>query len=206
MKPRDEQGFTLIELVVVVSLLSIISSGFYVVLFSGMRGGDTARNISRSSEEARLGFNRIVRDTRESDQIAACTTAEFPTCYHAKIDFDGDGLYQNPNSSGDFEDLTYTYHAGTKQIRLNGSTLLTEVVPVGTAPVFTYTSNRLEYDTNGDGVTSNTELDSPPIGNGNGLLDGSEITFIDRVTFALRVVKGASSTPFHADAQLRNLR
>src|SRR5687768_17519773 len=117
---RSEQGFTLVELMVGVSLLALIGTGFYTVLFAGIRGGETSRNVARGSEEARLGFNRLVRDTREADQLTACSGQSFTICYHAKIDFDGDGLYQNPNSRGDFEDLTYTHHAGTEQIRLNG--------------------------------------------------------------------------------------
>ena len=209
MRTKTEHGFTLVELLVAMTLFAVIGSGFYMVLFATIRGGDTARNVTRGSEEARLGFNRIIRDTRESDQIAACTTDGFPNCYHVKIDFDGDGLYQNPNSRGDFEDLTYTYHAGTGQIRLNGSLLITGVQPVGTAPIFMYTSNRLEYDGNADGVTTWQELDGSGIagvGNGNGVLDSSELSYITSVDYLFYVDAGGKRQKYYAQAQLRNRR
>lgn len=209
MRNRSEHGFTLIELLVGVALLSIVSSGFYLVLSAGVRGGNTTQNVTRGSEEARLGFNRLIRDTREADSLGACSGEGFPTCYHVKIDFDGDGIYQNPNSRGDFEDLTYTYHAGTKEIRLNGSTLMRGVEPVGTLPVFMYSSNRLEYDADANGVTTWQELDGSGIagvGNGNGVLDSAELTYITSVDYDLYVDAGGKRERFYAQAQLRNKR
>lgn len=212
MRKRGEQGFTLVEIMVAISIFSIIGTGFYVVLFSGVRGSDTARDVTRGSEEARLGFNRIVRDTRESDQLSACASEAFQTCYRALIDFDGDGLYQNPNSRGDFEELTYTYHAGTDEIRLNGSTLMSGVEPVGTSPVFMYTSNRLEYDTTdpaSPGITTWQELDGSGIagvGNGNGTLDSAELPYITSVGYLFTVDAGGRQQEYYAEAQLRNKR
>jgi len=105
---REEAGFTMIEVLVAITLFSILSVGFYQVMLSGVRGTDTTQDVVTISSEARLGLNRMVRETREADVISCaggggpCAT---PTSYTVNIDFNGDGVY-DPSS---MDVITFTY-------------------------------------------------------------------------------------------------
>lgn len=205
---RDESGVTLIEVLVSITLFAIVTVGFYQVLFSGATGADTAQRLATIAEEARLGFNRMIRDTREASVLEAPTT----TGYRIKIDFNQDGEYENPNSLGDYEDLTFTYDAAAEEIRLNGETLISGVEPIPGKPIFNYASNFLEYDWNGDGVTSWEEVDEAVthgvtgVGNNNDSIDGTEDRLISSVSFAFQVSVEDRSSQFYSEAQIRNRR
>ena len=214
---RDaEGGFSLIEVLVAISLFAIISIGFYSVMFAGVGGGNTTRSLVRISGEARAGFNRMVRDTREAERIDAAS----PTSYNVKVDFNNDGFFHNPNLNGDYEDLTYSYNSADQTIRLNNNVLMSGVTPVN-GVVFNYTSNILEYDWGSgplgasglpDGVTTWGELDVAPskgvtgVGNQNGQLDSAELPFISGVVYSVRVSHDGRSSNFFAEAELRNRR
>ena len=217
---RRDDGFTLVELVVAVGILLIAGVAFYQLLFAVARGTRTAEDVARVTDEARLGFNRMVRDTREGQEIIAASTAD-PQSFTVAVDFNADGVITpapNQNANGDYEELTYSFHSSTGQIRLNGELLMDDVACVEVAavcqPVFDYATERLEYDWDGNGIATWLELDqaSAPahgvigVGNQNNTLDAGELPFISSVIFNLRVVKGDSSTTFYARAQLRNNR
>lgn len=70
-----------------------------------------------------------------------------------------------------------------------------------------YDSNAYLYDTNHDGVTTWQELDAagPPIGNGNGVLDTTELTRITSVTIRLTVSEGSHTATFQTLVSLRNV-
>lgn len=218
--PRSETGFTLVELLVSLSILSMISVGIYTMLFSVVRSGDTSRDLVRQSEETRLGFNRMVRDTREASGILPCGSANFATCYRVQIDFNNDGAITSPNASGDYEDMEYSYAEAEHVITLNGETLMADVFPLAGQNIFQYLSNALQYDANANGITTSAELDSSgvaSVGNGNGQLDNPELSYITTISYNFRVrqgtdpcaptpVDGDSCETFSAAAQLRNRR
>ena len=95
MTPRSESGFTLVEVLVTMFVFAIVSVGFYQVMFSGSRGADTSQRVVNISEEARLGFNRLIRDTREATSLdcppvgSVCPGANG---YSIIVDFDGDDI------------------------------------------------------------------------------------------------------------------
>jgi len=184
------------------------------------RGTRTTESIARVTDEARLGFNRMVRDTREGREIAS-VAADLNT-YRVLVDFNADG-----DTLDELEDLEYSYNPGSEQIRLNGELLMSGVSCVpdaaytsGCRPVFDFRSDRLEYDWHGltsttsppDGVVTWQELDEAPthgvigVGNGNGSLDAEELPYITSIVFSVRVVKNDASQDFQAIAQLRNNR
>ena len=206
MTRGDVRGFTIVETLVAITLFSVAAAGFYSVMFSGVRASDTARSVTRISEEARFGLNRMIRDTREAAELLAPTA----TSYRIRVDFDATGTYPAPctaNPSGDYEDVTFGYSAATQSIRLCGELLVRGVEPVGSIPVFSYASNHLEYDANADGVTTSQELDQDAgVGNNNGVIDGDETGYVSSVDFSFRVRHGDRSAEFDSQVQLRNRR
>lgn len=214
MRSRNQEGgFSLIEVLVAIGLFAVVSVTFYTALFSGVRGGNTTRNVVRISGEARGGFTRMVRDTREAEDIVSAT----PTSYNVRVDFNDDGQYDNPTApntttgyaGGDYEDLTFSYDATEETIELNGVVLMDGVQPIGGA-IFSYSSNVLEYDWNADGVTTWQELDIAPtkqvtgVGNNNGVLDQGELPFISNINYSVQVTEGDRSSTFFTEAELRN--
>lgn len=219
MKFENDSGFTLIELLVTLGLFSVLATGFYQVLFSGMAGSQTARSVVEISQEARLGFNRMVRDTREGDTLGCLPPADpcpASTSYNVKVNFNGDASYQNPNSQGDYESLTFAFNAAANTITINGETLIGGVEQIPGQDVFSYSSHRLEYDWNGDGVTTWQELDDAPnhgvigVGNNNRATtsgpDAAEIGLVSYVSYAFNVRSDDRVSAFYARAQLRNIR
>ncbi|MBA2274185.1 MAG: prepilin-type N-terminal cleavage/methylation domain-containing protein [Actinobacteria bacterium] len=197
-----DRGFTLIETLVAIGLFAIVSVSIYSVLWAGIRVSDTSGDVVRISEEARLGLNRMIRDTREGQLF----TDLDPTSYSVRIDFDGDGLTnENPNENGDYENLEFKYRSSDSTIRLNNEILAAGVEKIGATPVFSYTSNDLRYDWDGDGVTTSTELDAAPA-HGFPAVTGSSALLYDNVEYAFQVRSGDRLTQFHAQAQLRNRR
>jgi hypothetical protein len=150
----------------------------------------------------------MLRDTREADVISAAS----PTSFTIKVNYNADGLYQNPNPNGDNEILTYAYDDATKTVTLNGETLMEGVQPSGSR-MFDFTSNALEYDWDNSGTTTWEEVDQASCsthgitGVGDcdpapGILDAPEFPFLTGVRFALTDTTG--NTTFYATAQLRN--
>lgn len=212
----SEAGFSLIEMLVGISLLAVATTAIMGVLFSVGRGANTSRDVVRVSEEARLGFNRMVRDTREGEEIVSATS----TRYRVQIDFNADGVVTpqpNPNPVGDHEDITFEWDESSMTVKINGETLMRKVDCLRASSscsrdVFTYSSDRLEYDWNRDGTTEWSELDEAPthgvvgVGNNNDVLDGAELPFISNITYAFDLQDGGAESEFFTEAQLRNLR
>jgi type II secretory pathway pseudopilin PulG len=216
----------MIEILVAMIVFALVSYGMYSVMFSSSRAGDKSTDISEVSADARRGFNRLVRDTRESQAFDNPSSTE----YTVEIDFDGDGTIEPTpaDPSGNYERLTFAFvvdptnKQGTITVSDGSNTevLMDHVDCIRKAdntcfPVFTFSSSRLlDLDTTGptgsgspDGVTSAFELDvAPTIGNNNGILDGDEINFIDRVSYAMTIKVNKNTTNFYGEAQLRNRR
>lgn len=205
-----EAGFSLVELMVAITIFSVVSIVFYQVLFGQVRGTSATETGVRIGEEARAGFARMVRDTREGDVIEAASS----TAFTVKVNFNGNGLYESPNAQGVQEILTYAYDATAKTITLNGEVLMRGVEQIGTTPVFSYGSNVLDYDWDNSGATSWQEVDNasctsygvtgvgdcdtPPV------LDAAEFPHLTTVSFALQVSVDGKSTEFRSTSQLRN--
>jgi hypothetical protein len=201
-KVRSEDGITLVETLVATLLIAIVTTSFYTVMFSAVRGSETSRHITRVSEEARSGLNRLIRDTREADSISSVAG----NSYNVRIDFNGDGTHENPNAVGDFEDLIFTYQSATKTIRLNDEVLIAGVEKVSGRPIFSYSSNFLEYDWDGDGVTTLAELEDAGAHGVTSITPGTEESYLSGVAFEFQVQSGDSATEFYGEAQLRNRR
>ncbi len=209
-------------------IFSVVSVTIYQTVFSVARGSDVSTAVAGVTQEARLGFNRMVRDTRQASAIQATS----PTSYTIQVDFDFNGSITaagSLNAQGDYETLTYSYDSGTGTIRLGSGSTTPEVLMAGVAPVatttppcrgaiFCYISNRLEYDLGdgepgpssaGDGTTTCLELDRAGVagvGNKDGTCGAAEWGLINSVRFSMAVTQGRSTTNFRAEAGIRNTR
>lgn len=200
----NEQGFTLIEILVAMSLFAVLSIGFYSVLLAGVRNSDLTESIVDISEEARFGFNRMVRDTREALRIVDIQVGPGDSVsYTIEVDFDFDGDIEP--AAGEVE--IFAYDSATDTILLNGELLVQGVTPVVGSPVFDFSSNLLQFETDAarDGVATWQEVDETA-GNGDTFLNASEFAFLTNVTYAFEVTSGDRTTEFYSEAQLRNLR
>jgi prepilin-type N-terminal cleavage/methylation domain-containing protein len=187
---RQEAGFTLVELLVAILIFGAVSSTVYIVVLSGVRGSDTARTVADISEEARLGLNRMIRDTREAERLTAVDAA----AYTIRVDFNRDG-----DTTDSDEEETFVFDGDNALITLNGEVLVREVHQIGVEAVFSYSSNSLEYDTNQDGVASRAEVIAAEGA-------GQEFPFLTNVSYAIEVGDGDQATQFRSEAQMRNRR
>jgi prepilin-type N-terminal cleavage/methylation domain-containing protein len=198
-KPK-ESGFTLVELLVTMGIFALVSVGFYSLLFASQRGAGTSQDVNEISQEARLGLNRMIRDTREAGTLTDVTA----TGYTVEIDFDGDGVIE----ASEFEVVVFAYDAGGSRLTIgNGTTtetLIGGVSPISGVAMFTYDSNRLEYDANNDGKTTVAELDAAQASGATLTTDKS--AYLSNVSYAFRISKGDSVASFYSQAQLRNRR
>lgn len=224
---HEEGGYSLVEVLVSVVLFSVVSIGFTQVMLSGARGTDITRRNVRVSEEGRLGLNRIVRDVREASWLSLPGTdpAGVYTSFTIKTDYNGDGVFANSAGAAaaesNYEVVTYAYDAATKRITVTAAgfppeTLLAGIEPVGTKPVFSFTSNRLEYDWSGDGVTTMTEVNQLACIQGgynlsldsacNSTLTDKELANLTNFALAVEINSAGADTEYFAEAQLRNRR
>ena len=233
-RPTDQDGFSLVELLVAIVAFSGVAFAFMSVMMSTARSTDTARDHVRISEEARLGLNRMVRDTREAGWVALPDTNPntAKTSFTVQIDYNGDGSYANPPgpdapAEGNFEVVTYAYDDANDRITLSAAGFGTETLVKGVdcvrdvsnnckSDVFSFTSNRLEYDWSSptDGVTTLGELNQAACSPNNittmdvcnGVLVNGELANVTNVNMAFSVSVGGRKTDFYAEAQLRNRR
>jgi len=211
----DESGFSLIEVLVAIGIFAVISTAFYQVLFAGAGGSTTARSVAEVSSEARLGLNRMIRDTRQAANITSAT----PTSYTIDVDFDGSGsITQAPtrNSGGDYEQLSFVFDDGQIYIEACNAqqgadcgeqkTILIERVGlVGTLPIFSYSTNHLEFDYNNNGIATQSELDSAGTA-GITLSTAEKNAYLSDVQYSMNITDGDRTTTFYGHSQLRNKR
>lgn len=221
MRRREQAGFTLAETLVGIFLFSVLSAGFYSVMLTGVRSSETTEAVVRISDEARLGFNRMVRDAREATRIVDIELGPSPNAsFTVHVDFDADGSIEA--SAGEVE--TFEYDEEQRLLLLNSEILMTGVEPFGSQPIFDYSSNRLEYDWSSpcnpawpvtgcppDGVASWQEIDRRPPsitqgGNNSGTPDAAEFPYLSSISFAMTIANADQATQFFTEAQLRNVR
>ena len=214
---KDERGLTIVELLIAISIFSVVSASMYTLVFSLRRSSEQTRSIAQVSQEARRGLNRMVRDTREGDAIVAIDNdlSDNRASYTVQVDFDANNAITTSgvNGSGDAEQLTYEFNRSAKTLTLNGEILMRGVDCLSTCVPFTYSSSRFQYDWNADGIVTWGELDeagcaargSFAVGNCDLTLN-VEMSEVGLVDYAFKVVDGTSTESFYAQAQMRNKR
>ncbi|MDQ3915748.1 MAG: prepilin-type N-terminal cleavage/methylation domain-containing protein [Actinomycetota bacterium] len=231
-RAADDAGYSLVEILVALSIFFLVAAAFMSVMLSGARSSDTTRDNVRVAEEARLGINRMVRDTREAGWIALPGTSPTDSyqSFTVKIDFNGDGAYTNPagpgvDMAGNYEVVTYAYDDANDRITLTAEGFPAETLVKGVdcvrttagackSDVFSFTSNRLEYDWDLNGVTSLAEINQAACTPNNitdmdvcnATLVDKELANVTSVNFAFSLSTGGRSTNYYTEAQLRNRR
>jgi prepilin-type N-terminal cleavage/methylation domain-containing protein len=127
---RDDSGFTLVEMLVSMIVLSALGSVFLTTVLGAQKSAQTTSSEQDLNEEARLAVNRMARELRQADVItqvrnpdgaAYDSTAITTVTFNA--DFDGDGCINgvvpspapspvptcNDASPADPETLTYCW-------------------------------------------------------------------------------------------------
>jgi prepilin-type N-terminal cleavage/methylation domain-containing protein len=116
-----ERGFTLVELLVAMTLFLILSGIVLTAVITMSRGLDRARVSSDISAEARVAVERIARELRQvddGDSLIGLTELDAPTdrMMTIKADFDGSGgINSTPDNP---EVITYTWDPSTKSIAM----------------------------------------------------------------------------------------
>ncbi|MGH2811812.1 MAG: hypothetical protein ACRDI1_03750, partial [Actinomycetota bacterium] len=80
------------------------------------------------------------------------------------------------------------------------------VEKVSGRPVFSYSSNLLEYDWDGDGVTTLAELEDAGAHGVTSIAAGTEESYLSGVAFEFQVKSSDATAEFYGEAQLRNRR
>jgi prepilin-type N-terminal cleavage/methylation domain-containing protein len=152
-----DRGFTLVELLVAMSLFLVLSGIVLSAVVTLAKGLDQTRVSSDVTAEARVALERIAREVRQANALANPTSSSVTV----KVDFDGDGTIGG--SLADPEIVTYAFDAGTNSISMtaddgSGGTA-TQALLAGqvTSLAFTYTSSNWAKDANGDGTVTLAE-------------------------------------------------
>ena len=224
---RDEDGYTITEMMVVVLILSLLMGVFYAFLFGGDRVATDGRNWVELNQTARLAFERLTRELREADQVLSVSSPSGDRSISFQADFDSSGSFATgtykPDISPD-EVITYSYNgsAGTLSVA-------TQETPTGTATALSENiiSFRLLYYGSeprldigcsgtvdppcaaGDGVIHWQEIDRSPVagiggfGNNDGVLN-VELQFVTSIVVEMTVGKGGQTHVYRTGVELRN--
>ena len=185
---KDEHGFTLVEMLVSISILSVIMAGMFSFLWGASIHWSTAQNSAEVTENARLGLNRMTRELKQSYIITSASANQitFSANFGEGTETITYGL--TPGSGGDTGVLWRSTSVSPGEV-----TLINDVESMQ----FTYFGNDYKCDTGiADGIVTWTEIQA---------CSTSPLTKIARVDISLTLKAGNnSSQTFVEQAWLRN--
>ena len=127
---RDEQGITLVELLVVMVLFGVVGGVVTSAIVSSMRTTHVTNARIQATQELEIGLQRVTRDLRAADPLVLSETNEFADELGASILSDGERRTVNYRLVGD---------AGEQQfVRQDTGQALVALVDNGGQDVFTY--------------------------------------------------------------------
>jgi hypothetical protein len=192
-------------------LFSILITITMTMAIGTSRAVSATQAFTSLNEQARVAIERMSRELRQAEAITAVTlpTATTGVAMTLTNDFNSNGIIDS--SAVDPEVLTYRYDPVGHRVTLTANdvdgTAVTRPILSENVTKFSlqFRSSLWQYDKNGDGVTAWQELDaSPSIGNGNGILDGAELSRIDSVAIELTVTEDGHSQTYQTAVGLRN--
>lgn len=188
---KEDQGFTLIEMLVSISILTVIMAGMFSFLWGASKHWSTAQNTAEVTENARLGLNRMTRELKQATKVTTAQTGSVP-----KLSF-------NVNFGTGAESITYgftpgdTGHPGSmwRSTSTDPGQQVTLVNDVQSMQ-FTYYGNDYKCDTDPDGIVFWSELQA---------CSASPASKISRVDISLTLGTGSENgQTFVEQAWLRN--
>ena len=130
-----EGGFTLVEMMVAMSLMLVVVATSMTVVITSQKVTDTSRQVQNLNEEARQAMNRMARDLREANKLVTAVNTDGPayaptavTALRFQGDYNGDGCTPSPAaatvacpspipySAGNPEDVTYCFDPASRQL------------------------------------------------------------------------------------------
>jgi len=87
---KNKNGFTLIEMMIVVAILGIIILGLVTFFTGGTRAWVTGQHQLEAQRNARLSMDQMVREIREADKVKYTSTSiliDFHTPFHGNISY-----------------------------------------------------------------------------------------------------------------------
>jgi prepilin-type N-terminal cleavage/methylation domain-containing protein len=179
-------GFTMIEVLVAMGILTVIMAGMLTFLLGMSRNWQSNQDAVDALDNARIGLNRMTRELRQSTNVTAAT-AESVTFM---VDF-GDGT----------ETITLRYQEGDgtepgqvwrESSAAAGDSILIDRVDDA---LFEFYGSDYRCDSSGDGIVTYAELQS---------CDASPEALVARVDITLYLDSGDSIREFVGQAWLRN--
>ena len=151
---RSEDGFTLIELIVSMSVMMVLLAVTFSAVMASNNAVATTSQQQGLNEEARQAINRMARDLRQATKVTTAVNPDGPafsatglTAIRLAADFDGDGCVAGvvpvpapvpaPTSclaynGGNPEDITYCFEPSSRQLYVIDNSAA-GVVPVSTS-------------------------------------------------------------------------
>ena len=199
----DERGYTLVEFAVAMGVFLIFMSIATPFMFSQLQGALDTQERVEVSQNARTAIRLMTRELRQASALMDNPPEKpsGPDELSFGVDFDGNGVINAWNNSGaPLEEITY-YHNGTTLYR---GRRVGQGVPLASAVSgvsFTMFGSNLAFDTDDDGIVTETELDT----NGNGEVDGLELGNVTRIAITLDAGEsGGTAQTYEAQVFLRN--
>jgi len=186
MRFQQERGFTLVEMLVSISILSVIMAGMFSFLWGASSHWQTGRDAADVVDNARLGLNRMTRELKQASDVLVAQPDE--------VQFVADF------GNGD-ETITYGFTPGegdTGIVWRESSAASGELVLMNNVYYarFDYFGNDYRCDTDYSGTVTYSELvacSADPVGH------------VSRVDINLRLSAGGSEQQeFVGQAWLRN--
>ena len=120
----QERGFTLVEILVAMSVMAIVTGAIYGVFFSSSRSCRTQDRVVDAQEKVRVGIDFMVRDIRmagydpreDATDAVEGGGAGIKLATATKIRFASDMDRDGSIEEGNRERITYTYDAGTNEV------------------------------------------------------------------------------------------
>jgi prepilin-type N-terminal cleavage/methylation domain-containing protein len=200
MSTRHEQGYTLVEMAVVMSVFVVFMSFASPFIFSQLNAGIRAEERIDLQDSARSALRTMTRELRQASELY--NTPGKPTDdarLSFGVDLDGNGSINDYQTSTILEQITYFASEGTLYRSRNpglgqGAPLAEDVESVE----FTKFGSNLAFDSNGDGVVSESEL------NPDATWTASELANVTRIQVELSVQGDEIQQTFSAAVVLRN--
>ena len=185
-RPGGQDGFTLVEMVITISIFAIAMTCMFGFLWGVTRHWQTGKEIADVTDNARLGLNRMTRELMQASQV----TSAAPNQVSFAVDF-GDGWQTitygvTPGSQGG---------TGTVWRKSTLSPVQSTLVDHVDSIEFSYFGSDFHCDSNGDGVITYSEIQAC----------GGDLTKIARVDIQLNMRSGSgASQGFTGQAWIRN--